>query len=197
MWNCSRVAAVRVIAGSAKGRPLVAPKGQAARPTLQHVKESVFNILAARLSGAAALDLFAGTGSLGIEALSRGASECVFVDSDFRCIRTIERNLQATELSDRARVYRMDVYRAVDMLGRLGLRFDLVFADPPYEQGHELALLLRLSDGDLLAPDGTVILEHSRRTETPEAIGRLVRGSVREYGDTCVSLYAVGSEGEE
>ena len=197
MWNCSRVAAVRVIAGSAKGRPLVAPKGQAARPTLQHVKESVFNILAARLSGAAALDLFAGTGSLGIEALSRGASECVFVDSDFRCTRAIERNLQATELSDRARVYRMDVYRAVDMLGNSGLRFDLIFADPPYEKGHESALLLRLADGLLLASGGMVILEHSRRTETPGAIGRLVRGSVRAYGDTHVSLYAIGSEGRE
>jgi 16S rRNA (guanine(966)-N(2))-methyltransferase RsmD len=188
---------MRVVAGSAKGRLLVAPKGYQARPTLQRVKESVFNILAGRICDAVVLDLFAGAGSLGIEALSRGASRCVFVDSDRRCTRAIERNLQTTELSDRARVHTMDVYRAVDMLGGFGSRFDLIFADPPYEKGHELALLLRLSEGRLLSPRGTVVLEHSRRTETPAEIGRLVRDSVRTYGDTYVSLYSIGSEGRQ
>jgi 16S rRNA (guanine966-N2)-methyltransferase len=186
---------MRVIAGLAKGRVLVAPKGRSVRPTAQHVKESVFNILADRACEGAVLDLFAGSGSLGIESLSRGASECVFVDSDQRSIEAIERNLLATQLSDRSRVCRMDVYRAIGVLEASSSRYSLVFADPPYEKGHEQRLLMRLCEGRILLPSSTVVLEHSCRTETPVAVGCLTRESLRTYGDTHVSLYVYSAEG--
>lgn len=186
---------MRVIAGSVKGRMLVAPKARSVRPTAQHVKESVFNILAERVCEAVVLDLFAGTGSLGIESLSRGASECVFVDSDRRCVEAIERNLQATQLSDRSRVCRMDVYRTIGVLEASPLRYSLVFADPPYEKGHEQRLLMRLCEGRILLPSSTVVLEHSCRTETPAEVGCLTRESLRTYGDTHVSLYVCSTEG--
>lgn len=187
---------MRVISGSAKGRVLFAPKGHRARPTLQHVKESLFNILSRQVGSAVTLDLFAGAGNLGIEALSRGASECVFVDSDSRCTRAIGRNLLLTGLSERARIYRMDVYRAIEFLYRMPSRYDLVFADPPYDKGLELPLLSRLGEGGILAQGGVVVLEHSCRTETPAQIGCLTRDSVRTYGDTHVSLYAISAEGQ-
>jgi|CZCB01.1.fsa_nt_gi 16S rRNA (guanine(966)-N(2))-methyltransferase RsmD len=193
----SAVVIMRVIAGSAKGRVLAVPKGGPIRPTAQYVKEAIFSILAAKVDKAVVLDLFAGSGSLGIEALSRGAAECVLVDNDQRCVRTIKRNLEFTQLSDRARVYRMNVYKAVDALNAEGRQFDIVFADPPYEGGHEQLLLARLSELRILRPSATVVLEHSCRTETPVRQGCLARESLRTYGDTHVSLYVCMVEGQE
>lgn len=190
------VMSVRVITGTARGRALAIPKGRSVRPTAQHVKEAIFNILGDSIHEAVVLDLFAGSGSLGIEALSRGAAECAFVDSDRRCVYTIKRNLVSTQLSDRARVCRMNVYKAIDALDLRGQRFNVIFADPPYEKGHEQLLLARLSERCVLWPLGTVVLEHSCRTETPIQKGCLARESLRTYGDTHVSLYVRRAEGQ-
>jgi len=186
---------MRVIAGSAKGRVLTVPKGKSVRPTAQFVREAIFSMLADKIVDAEVLDLFAGSGSLGIEALSRGAASCTFVDNDPRCIRTIEQNLLKTQLSDRALVCRMNVYTAIEVMEKQMRQFDVVFADPPYDEGHELLLLTRLGEGRILSPSGTVVLEHSCRTEAPVDAGRLARTALKSYGDSHVSVYVCMAEG--
>ena len=123
---------MRVIAGSAKGRRLFAPKGTETRPTSDRVKESLFNILGERVIGGAVLDLYAGSGALGIEALSRGAARAVFVDAEKAAIETIRRNVEGAGFSDRATIRRASAKTALRDLTADGERFDLIFLDPPY-----------------------------------------------------------------
>jgi 16S rRNA (guanine966-N2)-methyltransferase len=182
---------VRVIAGSARRRRLVAPAGTSARPTTDRVKESVFAALGdARLNGAVVLDLYAGSGALAIEALSRGAARAVLVDRDRTAIEAIEHNLDATGLAERARVQQG---RADAFLRRLPAEapFDLVFLDPPYEQAPtDLdAVLADLARPGWLAPGATVVVERAAhgadRLAWPEWWATTWE---RGYGDTLVNV---------
>src|SRR5688500_13537138 len=148
---------MRVIAGSARGRKLKTPKGDAVRPTSDKVRGAIFSILLARrpLEGATVLDLFAGTGALGIEALSRGAKTAVFVEKDSRTAALIEENLAATGFTERGRVIRVDAERFP--LGDLP-PFDFVFADPPYALVQESRAVAAM--GPLLATGGIALVEH-------------------------------------
>ena len=181
--------AMRVTGGRLGGRRLVAPPS-GVRPTADRVREALFARLH-DLDGACVLDLYAGTGALGIEALSRGAARAVFVERSNASLGALRRNLLALELDDCTRVVRGDVRGALRRLAGEQMRFDLVLADPPYD---DLALaepLALLVTGGLLAPDATVVVERSRRHPLPSVAGLVSQGS-RRYGDTELEWLGAG-----
>ncbi|MEZ4446742.1 MAG: 16S rRNA (guanine(966)-N(2))-methyltransferase RsmD [Polyangiaceae bacterium] len=187
---------MRVIAGAFRGRRLVAPRGDDTRPTSDRVKEAVFSILG-DLRGAKVADLYAGSGALGIEALSRGAAEVVFVERARPALRALGQNLQAVGAAERAVVVPTSLARAQEALRARG-PFDLIFADPPYAEV-AAGLVRELTPlGDLWVPDGVFVLEHASADEPPElgALG-LEHEDLRRYGTTSVSFYRRAGENSE
>jgi pantetheine-phosphate adenylyltransferase len=185
---------MRVIAGTAKGRRLRAGRGLALRPTADKVRGAVFNILESRfnLESAAVLDLFAGTGALGIEALSRGAGAVTFVEKSPASVRVLRDNLRLCGLQDRARVLAMSVRRAVLQLAREGAAFHGVLADPPYERELLESTLCAVAEQSLVQPGGWVIVEHHTNETPPAACGPLRLTQSRRYGKTALALYLAG-----
>lgn len=187
---------MRVIAGRLGGRRLVAPRGAETRPTTDRVREALFSALG-DVSGAAVCDLYAGTGALGIEALSRGAARAVFVESGRAALAALRENLASLDLGQIARVIPLPVERALDRLTQVegDAPFDLVLMDPPWAALPAAAAAAgRLVRLGLLAPPGRparLVLEHARRDAAP-AIPGLSLESTRTYGDTAVSLYVRG-----
>jgi 16S rRNA (guanine(966)-N(2))-methyltransferase RsmD len=184
---------MRIIAGEARGRRLRPVRGLEVRPTSDRVRESLFSILESRLpgdglSGSRVLDLFAGTGALGIEALSRGAREATFVESDPEAARTVRENLAHCRLQHRGRVLVQPVEEYVAAPGRGESAYDLVFADPPYTCGREAPWLEALVP-PLLSAAAVVVVEHAGRTVMPETAGRLARFDQRRYGQTALTFY--------
>jgi 16S rRNA (guanine(966)-N(2))-methyltransferase RsmD len=180
---------MRVVAGQAKGRRLRAPRGAEARYTSDFVRGALFNILAPLMCGARFLDLFAGVGSVGIEAASRGAAEVVMVERDPIRVGYLARNARETGLSGSCRIYRQDVFAAVDMLRRQSLRFDVVFLDPPYAQGLAEAALARVAAAGIVAAGGVLVIEHSKRETMPEVAAPLAVVRREDYGDTALTFY--------
>ncbi|MGH8907414.1 MAG: 16S rRNA (guanine(966)-N(2))-methyltransferase RsmD [Egibacteraceae bacterium] len=187
---------MRVIAGSAKGRVLKAPKGRDVRPTSDRVREALFASLGERVEGAVVLDLFAGTGALGIEALSRGAARAVLVERDLKAAAVIAENLERTNLGGRAQLVRMDAARFCRAPGE---RFDVVLVDPPYAEptGGISALLGDLQAAGGLAPGAIVVLERDRHDHgaLPPLPAGLASRRVATYGDT-VLCYLDASGGD-
>ena len=179
---------VRIIGGALKGRRLSPLRGLSVRPTTDYLRESIFNILADHVEGAVVLDLFAGTGSLGIEALSRGASSAVFVEKSPQAIKALLRNISACSLEERCTVVRRDVLRALNFLRATGHCFDLVFADPPYDHGLVKPTLHLVDRAECIAEGGLVVVEHSLVEALPEKMGRLRRIDQRRHGKTLVSF---------
>lgn len=157
---------MRVIAGSARGLPLRTLPGRQTRPTTDRIKETLFNMLSPYLEGATFLDLFAGSGQIGLEALSRGAREATFVEQDRKACACIQQNIDFTGFAGKSEVLCMDVLAAIDRLerGRVG-PFDLIFLDPPYEKELERRVLERLSGSPLVAPEALLVVEASLRTD--------------------------------
>ena len=155
---------MRVISGVAARRKLTAPKGLEVRPTTDRIKETLFNILAPRIYGSVFLDLYSGSGAIGIEALSRGAEKAVFVDSSKVSTECIKSNLDNTHLSEKALVLRMDSNSAISRLCSEKEQFDIIFIDPPYNKGLEMETLMCLDRYHILAPDGCIIIECSATT---------------------------------
>lgn len=149
---------MRVIAGTARSMPLKTPEGMDTRPTTDRIKETLFNMLQSRIPGCRFLDLFGGSGGIGIEALSRGAEYAAFADNSRKASGIIQDNLTFTKLADRARVYAMDALGALRVMEG-DAPFDLIFLDPPYGKGLERAVLQYLSDSSLADENTTVILE--------------------------------------
>ena len=178
---------MRIIGGEARGRTLVAPPGQATRPTQDYVRESLFNILAPRVEGARILDLFAGTGALALEALSRGAAEAVLCDRDRAALSAIQKNVEAVRCADRVRVFAGD-YAAC--LRACPGPYDLIFLDPPYARD-AAPVLAQIVTGGLLASGGRIVVEH-RRGAQPEILPPLVLADQRRYGDTEISFLKRG-----
>ena len=158
---------MRVISGSARGRKLVTPEGLATRPTTDRIKETLFNIIAFDLRESKFLDLFSGSGGIGIEALSRGASEACFVDFSMESIGCIKQNLEATRLFDKAGVLEMDVFSALELLARQNKKFDIVFMDPPYNMQLVDKALRWIEKGELLSEDGFIIAEMDINEDIP------------------------------
>lgn len=155
---------MRVIAGKAKRLPLKTIEGMNTRPTTDRIKETLFNMLGPKLPGCVFLDLFSGSGAIGIEALSRGAKEAVFVERDRRAAACIRENLTFTRLAPQARLLETDVFEALAKLTAEGKLFDLIFLDPPYEKLWEKKVLETLSGQDILAEDGQIVVEASLET---------------------------------
>ncbi len=177
---------MRIISGLAKGRKLFSPDTLKVRPAADKVKEAIFNILG-DLSNVKVLDLFAGTGSVGLEALSRGAAHCDFVESDKAIAAYIEKNLEHCLFKDLAQVLKIPVIRALPLLEKKGERYDLIFIDPPYDKNllnPTLEALLR--HPTLLTPNTLFVCEHSTR-ELPKRQEKLEINDERKYGQTCIT----------
>jgi 16S rRNA (guanine966-N2)-methyltransferase len=191
---------MRVIAGDARGRQLLAPKSLRVRPTADRVKEALFSMLVSRLGefdGMRVLDIFAGTGNLGIEALSRGASYAVFIDSHRESAEVIRKNLEITRYSEQAKVVLQDAVAALKWLARSEAPFHLVFLDPPYHEGHTQAVLELLSDSPLIDAGTTIVAEFSAKEKIPSSFGRLKETARRIYGDTALSFLTISDRGEQ
>jgi 16S rRNA (guanine(966)-N(2))-methyltransferase RsmD len=178
---------LRVGSGAAKGRRLWVPRGEG-RFSSGRTKKGMFDFLAPRLEGARVLDLFAGAGGLGIEALSRGAGFCLFVDAGFSAAAVLKKNLASLFPPQRYEVRRRDFRRALEKLFAEGERFDLVLADPPYQQDFLDGLAQTWRRFPVLKEEGVFALEHSKRQKFP-APENLVPGEIRKYGDTMVSYF--------
>ncbi|GIP36753.1 methyltransferase [Paenibacillus sp. J31TS4] len=180
---------MRVISGEAGGRPLKAVPGMGTRPTTDKVKEAVFSMIGPYFDGGKALDLFAGTGGLGIEALSRGMELAVFIDREKKSIDVIRDNLKATGLEKRAEVYRNDSFRALKALAKRDIRFDLVLLDPPYKLTGMDDVLLQLEELGLANPGAVVLIEHDAEHRYAARIGSFVERRHTEYGEIAITLY--------
>lgn len=182
---------MRVISGTLRGRKLSAPKGMQTRPTSDRVKEAMFNIIASldSVENASVLDLYAGTGSLGIEALSRNAKSCTFVEHDRIALDVLRKNISITDCGASAEVIPMDAERALKLLGSKGRSFSLVFLDPPYASDSAyLRSMEQLSRG-LLEPEGLLVAESSSSNPLPDRINGLTRVNRRVYGDTALDFF--------
>lgn len=178
---------MRVIAGKAKGLPLKAPKGKSVRPTSDKVRGALFSILAsAGVDMSKVLDLFAGTGALGIEALSRGAEHCDFVERNATACATIRENLKATDFAEASHVYCLPIRTARNELRN---RYTLIMADPPYNDLDAVEDVFSLSETLLHDADSLLVLEHSSRHEPADEWGSLRLVTRRRYGDTAISIY--------
>ena len=180
---------MRIIGGTARGRRLKAPKGRALRPTAARVKEALFNILPRDLSGVKVLDLFAGTGNVTVEALSRGAAEAILIDASAQSTKTIRENLRRLDLADRAKVWTAPVSRALRLLARQQETFDIIFLDPPYDQRLVETTIQMVARGGLLRDSGTLIAEHSTREKIAQNYDALMLRDQRRYGDTLLSFF--------
>lgn len=189
----------RISGGNERGRRLRAPKG-GLRPTTEKVRAAIFSMLGESVENARVLDLYAGTGAMGLEALSRGAAVADFVEEDAKACSTINANIRSLGYQDRARVIRGRVEKATGSQtvlpgsstgGRNGRRYDLVFIDPPYDDDPWDELLGGLSDGLLLNTDATVIAEYGSARTLAVSYGRLVLDRTRRYGDSSISFFTL------
>ena len=195
-----RPGTLRIIAGTARGTRLAFPKGGEVRPTADRIREAIFNIIAGRVADARVLDLFAGTGAFGIEALSRGARECVFVENNRSCVAAIRENLEKTGFTGQGVVVVAGALCFPHDDAQPGEPFDIIFLDPPYRLSHNsepssriARLMERLGTPRVLAADGLVILEHASGAKVPDEFGSLRCSDRRNYGSTEVSFFRAGS----
>lgn len=185
---------MRVIAGTFRSRRLKGPSALRIRPTSDRLRETLFNVLGPTVKDSLFFDLYAGTGAIGIEAISRGAREVIFVESHPKAVRLIRDNLAALEVKDGAGVMEISVERGLQKLAARRLLADFVFLDPPYDASDECTNTLDFLDASrLVAPEGIVIVEHARKTELPEFLTRLERTRLLEQGDAALSFYRLAA----
>lgn len=180
---------MRIISGNLKGRTLFAVKGRFTRPTSDRVREAVFNILGPAVEGAKVLDLFAGTGALGMEALSRGSDFAVFIDNSKGPVATIGKNLNALKLEMSARVISWDIVKNLNCIRKQRPGFNLVFMDPPYDRGLITPCFFHLAQSASLENNALIVVEHSPRENVPDTVDRFVLSDRRKYGKTLVSFF--------
>jgi 16S rRNA (guanine(966)-N(2))-methyltransferase RsmD len=177
---------MRITGGIAKGRAIEGPMGPDVRPTGSKVRQALFNIIRSKVEGAFFLDLFAGTGLMGIEALSRGAAALTVVEENRRYIKAIESNLKT--LGFQADLVCMDVRKALGLLDEKS--FDLIFADPPYKSSFAIDVVQGVDRYGLMKDDGVLMIEHDAKLDMPEVQGKLQRFDKRNYGQTILSFYS-------
>jgi 16S rRNA (guanine966-N2)-methyltransferase len=181
---------MRVISGSRRGRPLQAVPGKSTRPTTDKVKEAIFSMIGqTNLDGGWGLDLYAGTGGLGIEALSRGLEQVIFVDQNKKAFEIIKQNLTSLDLLDQSEVYKNEASRALKAILKRDLRFSLVFLDPPYAEQKIASQLAILDEYNLIVSGGMIIVETGTGEELPARVGSLFLEKNQVYGDTEIRIY--------
>ena len=178
---------MRVISGIAKNRRLKFPRGPNIRPTLDNVKEALFSILGEYTAGKETLDLFTGSGALGIEALSRGAKKVTFIDNDPRCTCIVKENLESLNFTNKAIVLTLDAREAIKYLESKNKKFDLVLADPPYSTAN--IFLKILAESDILKNCFVAVIEHHKKDILAGEYAGLIRSKLARYGDTMLSFY--------
>ena len=183
---------MKVLAGALKGRRLETPRGTTTRPTADQVRIALMDTLTPRLPGARVLDLFAGAGGVGLEALSRGAAHATFVERDTRAVAALRANVETLGVAAQARVERADARVALERLAREEARFDIVFLDPPYEDDTVTPTLERLGALPLLAADGVVIAQHLTKRAPSAENGRLTAFRTRRFGETTLTFFRTG-----
>jgi 16S rRNA (guanine966-N2)-methyltransferase len=185
---------MRVIAGKYKSRRLVAPEGVETRPTSDRLRETLFNVVAPSIAGSVWLDLFAGSGAIGIEALSRGAQSVYFVEFSGAAARIIRKNLHTLEISEEADIFERDVMTALRTLNTRGVVCNFIFLDPPYRKldDYEQALNF-ISRSRLLSQGGQVIAEHDKHFDPGDAFGLLRRHRTLRQGDAVLSFYSIAT----
>ncbi|MDP5273394.1 16S rRNA (guanine(966)-N(2))-methyltransferase RsmD [Chengkuizengella sp. 2205SS18-9] len=185
---------MRVISGVSRGRKLKAVPGSHTRPTTDKVKEAIFSRIGPYFSGGIVLDLFAGTGALGIEAISRGMDRGVFIDINPKSIEVIKENINAVSQTNQAEIYRNDAKRALKVCAKRELKFDLVFLDPPYKLEVTEEILQHMDSLSLFEKEAIVVVEHDAVHTYNENIGKLQSARRVVYGDTAVTFYDYVSE---
>jgi len=191
-----QIESMRIIGGSARGRSIVAPAGNKTRPTQDYVRESLFNIIRWDVQDARVLDLFAGTGALSLEAISRGAKEAVLIDMDRDACNAIKKNMETSRLGAQCRLISRDYKQAMDALAREGQRFDVVFIDPPYRMENTGEMCAALYDKGLLAKAFLLVVEHKRGL-APLVDERFEAFDQRDYGDTQITFIRSAARGGE
>ena len=181
---------MRVIAGKAKGRMLIAPEGLNTRPIMAKMKEALFSMWQFDIYGANFLDLFAGSGSMGIEAISRGAKRAVFVEMDRNAIDVIKKNIKTCNFGDEAEVYQDDVFARIQWFKKTGQKFDIIYLDPPFTvDSIFIPVMEALDEADILAEDGVIVAEHWAKLELPEELHGFEKIKERKYGHIVLSIY--------
>jgi len=183
---------LHIIAGHARGMRLQTPRGSRTRPTSGRVRTSLFSILGGVVHDAAVVDLFAGSGALGLEALSRGAASCCFVESARLALKALEENIGRLHVEEETNILRCDAFQSLPQLAEAG-PFDLILLDPPYpllrrDMSGFLAFIEELAGPTLLAPDGIIVVQHGADTPLPDTVGPLEATDRRDYGDTAVTF---------
>lgn len=181
---------MRIVAGSAKGRVLAAPKSDdVIRPTADRVRETIFNVLGQRCDGLTVLDLFAGTGALGLEAVSRGAIKAVLVDRGREALELCRQNTATLKFGDRVELLNSSAIEAIAALGKKKQVFELVFSDPPYALTAGVPVLEALEQAAVVSEGGVAVIEHGREEELPERVGRFERIDERDFGTAIVTMF--------
>ena len=183
---------MKIIAGELKGRRLVTPRGERTRPTADQVRIALMDTLAPAMDGARVLDLFAGAGGVGLEALSRGAAHATFVERAAAAVAALEENVIALGVTDRARVLRADARRALGRLTREGTRFEVIFLDPPYETALVQSTLVQLGAGEVTTPDAFVVVQHFTKRPPASRVGVLTAYRARRFGETTLTFFRAG-----
>lgn len=182
---------MRVIAGSARGVRLLAPKGVSTRPTSDRVREALFSIITSSfdVKDVRALDICAGTGSLGIEAISRGAASCTFIEHDVSACVSLEKNISTARCPDKTDIIKLDAVKALRLLAGRGRQFEIAFFDPPYASELYIPVLEALAGFSLIVAGGLLVVESSSRNVLADHVGSFVKIDHRVYGDTALELY--------
>ncbi|UII57295.1 16S rRNA (guanine(966)-N(2))-methyltransferase RsmD [Cytobacillus spongiae] len=180
---------MRVVSGKYKGKALKAVPGNTTRPTTDKVKEALFNIIGPYFNGGYGLDLFAGSGGLGIEGISRGLEKVIFVDRDGKAVQTVHENVKACGIEDQVEIYRNDSVRALKAIIKREIAFDYIFLDPPYKKQQLVSLLETIDEQKLLKHEGLIVCEHSHDVSLPNKVGELTQSKYERYGMIAISIY--------
>lgn len=186
---------MRVISGTARGKRLKAPRGIDTRPITDMIKEALFNVIGDKIVATSLLDLFAGSGSVGIEALSRGAQMVVFIDNNIKSVQTIRENLNNCGFKENFELYRNDVFRAIEILQQRQIKFDYIYADPPFTVPTIFnPFLIAMNKSSLLANEGILIIRSHRKMSLTVELSRLEEYRLDNYGESTLHYYRLNKE---
>lgn len=180
---------MRIITGTAKGRVIIAPEGQDTRPTSDRVKESFFNIISKKIYSARVLDLFSGTGNLGLESISRGAEACTFVEKNNNTYKILSMNIEKLGFISNSELYKGDAFEVLETLRKNNRKYDIIFLDPPYSMGLVEKSIKRISELMLLDKNGIIISECDEKDSVPESIYNIKIYRVEKYGRTKIYFW--------